>query len=186
MSFELKDYVDVRQRVELFVQQWPTGSIQFDFKGLMPGRDDMIWGIATVWRTPDEVHPTTGVAAELINGKTGFTRNSELMNLETSAIGRALGMLGIGIKKSLASRDEVSLSEARNKGANPDQPGMPIDPWAAIDEPVEIRDVESGNITMKFCDHGEMNRYNGIDKNGKKYTAHNCRQKVCETQWQRY
>lgn len=184
MSFDLSDYVDVRQRVELFWQSHPTGSIQFEFQGLLPGREDMFWGIARVWRTPEDTSPITGVAAELINGKTSFTRNSELMNLETSAIGRALGMLGIGIKKSLASRDEVSLSEARNKGANQGQPATPeSDPWA---EPIKPAKPETDNSSIRFCDHGEMNRYTDFDKNGKKYTAHNCKLRQCETQWQRY
>lgn len=181
MSFDLSDYVDVKTRVAEFVKLHPAGSIQFEFKGLMPGRDDMIWGIATVWRNPDDPRPTTGIAAELLNGKTSFTRNSELMNLESSAVGRALGMLGIGIKKSLASRDEVQLTEARNKGASSDS--SEPDPWA---EPIKPAKPETDNSSIRFCDHGEMNRYTDFDKNGKKYTAHNCKLRQCETQWQRY
>lgn len=182
MSYDLKDYVDVAERVRQFWDKYPDGSIQTEFMGLLPGRDDMFYAVTKVYRNPEDTSPVSGMAAELTNGKTGFTRNSELMNLETSAVGRALGMLGIGIKKSLASRDEVSLSEARNKGADYDQPATPIDPWALIDEPSEIRESPDG--LSKFCDHGEMNVRTGNRKdNGKPFTAYNCRQGVCKTQW---
>lgn len=189
MSFDLSDYVDVAERVRLFWKSFPEGSIQTDFMGLLPGRDDMFYAVTKVYRNPGDTSPVTGMAAELIQGKTSFTRNSELMNLETSSVGRALGMLGIGIKKSLASRDEVSLSEARNKGADYDRPATPpVDPWAVIDEPEAIKtNAEYGGIKTepRFCDHGEMWRHKGHDKNGKAYVAHNCTAKVCETQWQR-
>lgn len=185
MSYDLKDYVDVAERVRQFWAKYPDGSIQTEFMGLLPGRDDMFYAVTKVYRNPEDTSPVSGMAAELTNGKTGFTRNSELMNLETSAVGRALGMLGIGIKKSLASRDEVSLSEARNKGADYDRPATPIDPWAAIDEPAEIREVtESPDGISKFCEHGKMNYNAGISsKTGKPYQAWNCKVRKCDTVW---
>lgn len=182
MSFDLSNYVDVKTRIELFWAKYPDGSIQTEFMGLVPGRDDMFYCITKVFRHPEDTSPISGMAAELINGKTTFTRNSELMNCESSSVGRALGMLGIGIKTGLASRDEVLLSEARNKGADSEKPAEPLDPWAVIDEPAGIQESPDG--LLKFCEHGEMNVRSGISqKTGKPYKAYNCKRGICETQW---
>jgi hypothetical protein len=42
-------------------------------------------------------------------GTTSFTRDSEMMNCSTSAVGRACGLLNLGIGKSIASRNEVQM-----------------------------------------------------------------------------
>ena len=119
-SFNLGDYVDVKERLALFYQQYPEGSIQFEFMGTLESNPDMIWGIATAYRTPDDVRPGVGTAAELAVGKTTYTRGSELMNLETSAWGRAIASLGIGLGKSVASRDEVQAAQDRKPLVNPE------------------------------------------------------------------
>jgi hypothetical protein len=113
MSFNMDDYVDVKQRVAMFYAKYPEGSLQFMFKGKLDHDEEMIWGIAYAYRFPGDGKPSIGHAQELAKGKTSFTRGSELQNLETSAVGRAIGMLGIGIETSLASKDEVSHAQAR-------------------------------------------------------------------------
>ena len=85
MTFNMADYVDVKERITLFYEKYPEGSLQFEFKGILESNPDMIWGIAYAYRTPDDVRPGTGTAAELAIGKTNFTKFSELQNLETSA-----------------------------------------------------------------------------------------------------
>ena len=113
-GFNLGDYIDVKERLKLFYDLYKDGSIQFEFKGLMPNNPDMIWGIAYAYRHPEDTKPATGHACELAIGKTTFTRGSELMNLETSAIGRAIGALGIGLGKSIATSNEIEYAKARN------------------------------------------------------------------------
>ena len=121
MSFNMQDYVDVKERIALFYNQYPEGSIQFEYKGTLESNPDMIWGIAYAYRTADDTRPGIGPAAELAVGKTTFTRGSELMNLETSAWGRAIGALGIGLGKSVATKQEVEAAQARQEPND--------DPW---------------------------------------------------------
>ena len=115
MSFNMNDYVDVKQRINMFYSLYPDGSLQFIFKGTLDHDDEMIWGIAYAYRHPGDHTPAVGHAQELAKGKTNFTRGSELQNLETSAIGRAIGMLGIGIDVALASKDEVEAAQERQR-----------------------------------------------------------------------
>jgi hypothetical protein len=112
MSFDLSNYVDVKTRIKLFYERYPDGSLQFEFKGTLGAN---IWGIAYAYRNPEDPRPATGNASELAEGKTPYTRGSELMNLETSAIGRAIGNLGIGIEAGMATSDEVHFAKERQR-----------------------------------------------------------------------
>jgi len=60
------------------------------------------------YKRPDDLMPFIAQAWEPAVGATNFTRNSEAMNAETSAVGRMLGVMGIAAKKSIASRDEIA------------------------------------------------------------------------------
>ena len=122
MTFNMTDYVDVKERIAQFYKKYPEGSIQFENKGALDSNPDMIWGIAYAYRTATDERPGIGTAAELAIGKTTFTRGSELMNLETSAWGRAIGALGIGLGKSVATKQEVEAAKARQEPSD--------DPWA--------------------------------------------------------
>jgi hypothetical protein len=115
MTFNMADYVDVKERIAQFYKKYPDGSIQFEYKGALDSNPDMIWGIAYAYRTATDERPGIGTAAELAIGKTTFTRGSELMNLETSAWGRAIGALGIGLGKSVATKQEVEAAKARQE-----------------------------------------------------------------------
>ncbi len=61
----------------------------------------------TVSRDPDDPIPVTAYIFEPYPGKTTFTKNSEQANGATSVLGRALGYMGLGIDKSIASSNEV-------------------------------------------------------------------------------
>ena len=117
MSFNMNDYIDVKQRITLFYAKYPEGSLQFMFKGTLEHDPEMIWGIAYAYRFPGDAKPAIGHAQELAKGKTNFTRGSEMQNLETSAIGRCIGMAGLGIDASLATSDEVEAAQERQRPA---------------------------------------------------------------------
>jgi hypothetical protein len=178
MSYDISDYVDVKTRIELLLKKYPEASIQFEFCGLMEGNPDYIWGIARVYRTADDVRPSTGTCSELAQGKTAFTRGSELANLETSAIGRAIGALGIGLGKSMASKQEVNAAQARQ--VTPTAAPIEVDPWALVDEP---------NLDRPVCAHGQMERKTGFKKDGTPYAGWICADKGasvrCEPIWDR-
>jgi len=77
----------------------------------------------TVWRDAADLIPSIATAAEPYPGKTPYTKNSEFMVGMTSALGRALGYMGFGISKSIASRNEI---EARQDPKKPDAQIAPI------------------------------------------------------------
>lgn len=115
MSYDLSSYTDVKTKIELFIEKWPEGSLQFVFGGVCAHNPEMIWGQAFAYRYPDDPRPGVGTAQELAIGKTNFTRGSEMQNLETSAWGRAVSALSIGLTAGIATRDEVRGSQERSK-----------------------------------------------------------------------
>jgi hypothetical protein len=100
-----KDYTEVPERVKQFHEKYPTGHF---FTEVTYPTDDLVRAKTTV--IPDRAFPEryfNGHAEESRKqGKINSTNASE--NCETSAVGRALGMLGIGIVSSIASADEVT------------------------------------------------------------------------------
>lgn len=106
-----KSYVLVSDRVLFFSEAFPNGSIETTL--LSRPEDQMIVVKATV--IPDCANPSrlfTGHAQEVI-GEGYINKTSALENAETSAVGRALGMLGIGVIESIASADEIVKAKNR-------------------------------------------------------------------------
>lgn len=113
MTFDLSDYVDVRQRIQMFKDKYPTGTLQpadlnNPFKVVQIGDKYFIAYTACAYRTPDDPRPGVGTAWEPVPGRTPYTKDSELMNAETSAWGRAIvAVLAVDRTQPLASADEV-------------------------------------------------------------------------------
>jgi len=108
----LKDYVEVKERIRLFYERWPEGRlVTGKVKVRMDGDTARVWVQAFAYRTPDDPLPGQGWSWMVLPGTTNFTRGSELENTETSAWGRAIGALGIGIDKSIASANEIANKE---------------------------------------------------------------------------
>ena len=174
MSYDISDYVDVKTRIELFYAKYPEGSIQFEYMGIMDANPDFIWGIARAYRYPEDPRPSTGTCSELAKGSTNFTRGSEMANLETSAIGRCISASGLGLGKSMASKQEVESAKAR-------QVKPEVDPWAKVDEPK--------GLAIPSCAHGEMRRKTGLKKDGTPYAGYVCtvggEGESCKARWDR-
>lgn len=97
-----KNYAEVNQRIKVFRMLFPNGSITTDILSLENGVCVMK---ATVTDEEGKVL-ATGTAYEN-EGSTFINKTSYIENCETSAVGRALGMLGIGIDTSIASYEEM-------------------------------------------------------------------------------
>lgn len=97
-----QDYILVKDRILAFNEMYPDGSIQTEL--LSEPSDTRIVVKATV--TPSEGRVFTGLAQENV-GEGNVNKTSALENAETSAVGRALAMLGIGVIDSIASVDEM-------------------------------------------------------------------------------
>ena len=102
-----KQYVTVDSRVDAFWQLYPNGAIVTELVSDDGSRCVMK---ASVYSTFDEQKPiATGHAFE-VQSSSYINKTSYLENCETSAVGRALGFLGIGSNGSIASADEVSAA----------------------------------------------------------------------------
>lgn len=115
-QFDMSNYVDVAERIRRFKEAFPQGSLRplnpdEPYRIEVIGDRTFIVYIAAAYRHPEDNCPGVGTAWEIFPGTTSFTRDSELMNAETSAWGRA-------IKASLAASDEpkvASANEVRNR-----------------------------------------------------------------------
>ncbi len=96
------------ERIRQFKAQFPDGSLQSVGEPKMMSAGDKAFVVycAAAYRTPDDQRPGIGWAWEPVPGPTPFTRDSELMNAETSAWGRAIVALGFDTKH-VASSNEV-------------------------------------------------------------------------------
>jgi hypothetical protein len=108
MAFDLSEYVDVKTRLKQALALYPQLRIVEHRPEITQVGDQLfIECSVTVSRDPDDPIPVTAYIFEPYPGKTTFTKNSEQANGATSALGRALGYMGFGIDKSIASSNEV-------------------------------------------------------------------------------
>ena len=125
MAFNIDNYVDVPTRLAEALKRYPDLRIQETAAEVvtMPDGSTFYRCTITVWRDAADLIPSIATAAEPYPGKTPYTKNSEFMVGMTSALGRALGYMGFGINKSIASRNEI---EARQDPKKPDAQIAPI------------------------------------------------------------
>ena len=98
-----KQYVTVDERVVEFHKLYPNGSIRTD---LIELTDRFIIKAEVCPDVSNRMRIFTGYAYEMI-GSSQINKTSALENCETSAVGRALGFLDIGLMGSIATADEV-------------------------------------------------------------------------------
>jgi hypothetical protein len=108
-----KQYVQVVDRVNYFNENYPDGSIITEVVQVLGVETDKPTFIvkATV-RTGKEmgdcgIQVFTGLSQAKL-GTAGANKEAALENAETSAVGRALGFMGIGVIDSIASKDELT------------------------------------------------------------------------------
>ena len=109
-----RPYIDVAQRVQAFKRLYPDGQIQTDLLS-----DD---GSRCVFKASVIVGGAvmaTGHAFEFQSAST-VNKTSYIENCETSAVGRALGFMGIGSTESICSTEEVQAAIAhQTRGEEP-------------------------------------------------------------------
>jgi hypothetical protein len=131
----MDDYVDVAERIRMFREKYPNGSLQqvslqfIDFAG-----KSWVVYTAAAYRSPDDITPGHGTAWEPVPGTSSFKRDSEVMNAETSAWGRAIiAVLVADGGKRIASRNEIPAQKA---------PATPLEDFIGLAH-IEF---ENGNI----------------------------------------
>lgn len=118
MDFRGKQYAEVNQRVKAFRSLFPEGFIRTEIVSLTDGLCVMraYVGFYDVSKNgTQEVLLATGTAYEK-EGTSNINKTSYIENCETSAIGRALGIMGLGIDTSIASAEEVENAVSQQEG----------------------------------------------------------------------
>jgi hypothetical protein len=106
-----KEYVQVNERIGYFHSQkkydkWGIETIKIKDEVCQTKKDRLVQFRAVIF-DENKMIRATGHAEEYM-GSSYINKTSFIENCETSAIGRALGLLGIGIDTSIASAEEVS------------------------------------------------------------------------------
>jgi hypothetical protein len=107
-----KQYVEVNERIKFFRQEkkYDGWGIRTEF----PIIDDTQCLCLCTITTPDGNVVAQGHAHEE-KGSSNINKTSYVENCETSAVGRALAILGIGIDTSIASANEVQDAIAKQE-----------------------------------------------------------------------
>lgn len=103
-----KQYIEVNERIMGFRQLFPNGSIETNIESLVDG----VVVMSCTVKDENEKVLAKAYAYEKENS-TFINKTSFIENCCTSATGRALGYLGIGINTSVASYEEVANAIAQ-------------------------------------------------------------------------
>lgn len=98
-----KQYVEVNERLRYFRENFKDWSLESE----VVEKTNTSITIKAIIKDAEGRTRATGLAEE-VKGSTFINKTSYVENCETSAWGRALGNLGIGIETSVASYEEVA------------------------------------------------------------------------------
>ena len=101
MNFKGKEYAEVKERVIAYRKLCPNGQLNTE----VTFTENYVLCTATATDN-DGKQLAVGHARELLN------RNFCLENAETSAIGRCLGFMGLGINTSIATKEDMEMTQS--------------------------------------------------------------------------
>lgn len=186
MAFDskgLESYNDVASRMQEFFTKHPEGVLQpvdpdQPFRVETIGERSFIVYTAAAYRTPDDPRPGIGVAWEPFPGRTPYTKDSEVMNAETSAWGRAILAVGAAdTRKGVASQEEVRNRRAEREGWDDAKPASNGRPTADADAAIKhqaceqfIEQVKAAASPERIAEIGKL--VQGARKGGRITEAH--------------
>lgn len=109
-----KEYVEVNQRLLYFRNEKKYEGWGIETKFLVLDSESCV---AQCTIKDDDGYIMAQGTAQEDKSSSYINKTSYIENCETSAVGRALAMLGIGIETSIASSNEVSMAIAKQEGA---------------------------------------------------------------------
>jgi len=113
IQFKGKEYVEVKTRIQHFRETYPNGSITTE---VIKINEDIGFILIKAEVFIDDKLVATGHAYER-ESVSFINKTSFVENCETSAVGRALGVLGIGIDGGgVASADEMETALSQQRG----------------------------------------------------------------------
>lgn len=142
ISIKGKQYVLISDRVLAFNETYLNGSITTEL--ISNPSDDLVVIKATV--LPDHTTPQrifTGYS-QATWGDGMVNKTAALENCETSAVGRALGFMGIGVIDSIASVDEINKAQTQKPYVKPTP-----QPVSDLSMPCKIHGMEMKEYTSK-------------------------------------
>ena len=169
MSFDLTNYVDVATRIRQLRAKHPEAVLRpanpaEPFRIMAIGNREFIIYTAACYRTPDDPMPAIAVAAEPVVGSSNFTRNSEVMNAETSAWGRAI-MAALAVDEpQIASRDEVQNRRNDNAQQIAEQTLREVFPDATVVEQADHPAAHQPSGAQKLAAVASVKQQNLIKK----------------------
>ena len=163
-----KQYVEVNERIKFFRQEDQYNGWSISTSIVHMDSDEVVMCTSILDKEGSVV--ATGHAHE-VKGSSNINKTSHIENCETSAVGRALAMLGIGIDTSIASANEVETAIAQQQ--EPSAPEQEV-----VTKPVEnimdkaVNYVKSStdkkkaydSIVKKYGDQMTKNQLAGLKK----------------------
>lgn len=158
-----KDYATVNQRVLAFRELCPDGTISTEIVSRETNSNSTHDVIIKATITDGEKVISTGMAWEN-SASSNVNRTSYIENCETSAVGRALGFLGIGAVDSIATLEELANAVTQQTA----KPKTSKAPTSATNAPTSAPKAQILNYICERCG-GEIE---GVKlKNGKVLTV---------------
>lgn len=159
-----KNYITVNQRVLAFRELYPKGRINTEIVKISADNGTTVIVKASVY--DGDALISTGHALETPAKNKNINQFSALENCETSAVGRALGLLGIGSTDSIASLEEVQPIEDDGNYAQQLAGAItvPADPGRISPEHLAtLAKLYQGASLNKLLDHFQLTSLEDMD-----------------------
>lgn len=149
-----KEYAEVNQRIKAFRMLYPEGFIHTE---LISNDNGVCVFRAKVGYEDEKGHHVLGTGTAYEKETSSFiNKTSYIENCETSAVGRALGMLGIGVDTSVASAEEVQnamLNQGKQEERQEETPaGDPVERKASPKQVEIIAKYYQGDNLTKLLE----------------------------------
>lgn len=142
-----KAYVQVHTKVAAFVRSYPNGRIESEIIG-----NPSEWVFIRSKVTPNVEHPERYfIGHSQAKWQGNINGAAALENAETSAVGRALSMMGIGIEDGMCSADE--LEKAKN---TPNQAPTNVLHLEREKKPAKVNVAEVTDRFLAVCEEHQL------------------------------
>lgn len=145
-----KAYVQVAERIKAFRTLWPNGSIVTEIIEHRPINDGVM--SLMIRATASDEHGnilSTGTAWER-SDSSYINKSSYVENCETSAVGRALGFIALGVDAGMASAEELANAITQQQDIKRREQ-EPVEPKAAPTKSATVSDPTNFQIAMEWC-----------------------------------
>jgi hypothetical protein len=110
IKIQNKLYVQVKDRILFFNEKYENGCIKTEV--ISDDGSEIVFKAIAIPDVSNIDRAFIGTASGVRGGQ-GVDKTSAVENAETSAVGRALAMMGIGVLESVASADEINKSSTQ-------------------------------------------------------------------------